>query len=229
MILACVNADRPQRALAYRRTMAAQRILADDVTIGLSASAFVALGQPLNALADARRALELGELLTLSVQCCARLLAACAAASETEADAPAARAAMLWTMRRMLDAGGGGERDMTPAAASGAHGSAAAAVAEHGAHSAYGYSGSEAATPAVVLATAEAPWARRPRCVVHILRTLGNARDFGAARLVFELVPLPRPPAVWSEMLRVCNLCGEPAFASRLLAEAGGGASRAPL
>ena len=46
-----------------------------------------------------------------------------------------------------------------------------------------------------------------------IIRTLGNAGDIEGARALFEQLPKPRPQAVWKEMLRLCNQCGETSFA----------------
>lgn len=244
MILAALLARRPRRALAYRRTMAAQGIAADGVTIGLLADTYVALGRPLNALAAARRELDAAVLPTLGVGCCDRLLAACAAASAQPTDAPAARAALLWTLRRMLDAaaadgaghasgeGGTGRPKVrsVPPAMPRDEAAGPRASSTGGVHLAAGpwagdaaavFGSGETAAPAILLATPTAPWSRRARSVCNVLRTLGNAGDFAGARLVFELVPLPRPPTVWSEMVNVCNQCGEPRFASTLLAQVG--------
>ena len=85
---------------------------------------------------------------------------------------------------------------------------------------------------AVLRAPSPAPWHATAHWQRDVLRTLGNARDFAGARRVFEGAPRPRRMVVWEEMIRVCNLCGEPGFASQVLAEKaqgqGGGGKMAP-
>ena len=247
MILACINSNRPLRALAYYRTMAAQGIAASHVTIGLLADAYIANNQPLNAVATARRLLDNGELQYLNIQCCCRLIAACAAAASArqgggrweaamgateraaveraeaamaaagmKAVAPAARAALLWTLRRMVEAANAED------AKDGKGRRGRSAAPEKVQPQPQG--GGDAESVEALLSLGErAPWSRKPKAVRDMIRTLGHAGDFEGARTVFENMPTPRPPVVWNEMLAQCNACGEPAFASALLAEVAGG------
>uniref|UniRef100_A0A7S3C4N7 Pentacotripeptide-repeat region of PRORP domain-containing protein n=1 Tax=Haptolina ericina TaxID=156174 RepID=A0A7S3C4N7_9EUKA len=62
-----------------------------------------------------------------------------------------------------------------------------------------------------------------PRAVSSLLRCLGNTGDFDRARRLFEAAPRPRSPLVWREMIQVCNLCGEPDFAGKVLEQEVGG------
>ena len=56
-----------------------------------------------------------------------------------------------------------------------------------------------------------------------LLRCLGAAEDFAEARRVFERAPRPRSPKVWQEMIKVCNACGEPEYALRIISQGGQG------
>ena len=207
MILAATTARKPTRALRYGREMTAAAIAPDAATLALLADAYVAKGAPLEAIKLARRLISSGALPELNLPSAARLLTACAKASRRSEDAPAARDALLWVLRTLA-------------------GTADAAAAMGAPH----VDGDAPPLMDSVITDAHAAWYARPTCVRDVLRTLGNAEDFGAARSVFETTPKPRPRVVWSTMLDVCNACGEPAFASAVLAESmpGLGAFLAP-
>jgi len=199
LIRAAVQGGRPRRALAYRRLMRKEGVAANVVTVSLLAAAHSASGQPLRGVEEARRLLASGELRRLDRASYGRLLAACAEAGRG---------------RGGDGGGGGGLRAMRRAAAA----PLAAVSAEAAA----------ARDQALWLEqTLRADRRARgllaePHATFHLIRTLGNAGDFEGARRVFEAAPRPRPELVWSEMLRCCNVCGEPAFASDVLASEAG-------
>ena len=202
LILAATNARKPARALAYRREMVAAGLRADAVTIGLLADAYVENGLPFDAIIAAQRSIDSGELAALTLPCAAKLLTACARASQPmlarrRPDPGAAKGTLLWVLRTLArgEAGAGAQ-----SSADGAQMAAGPSLEQ-------------------LLADVDAAWYARPKCVRDVLRTLGHAEDFEAARKVFENCPKPRPRFVWSTMIDVCNACGEPAFASAVLAE----------
>ena len=145
----------------------------------------------------------------LDDKCFGRLLAACAQASGEEVGTAreafdvhdAAREALRWTLRSMVD---------------GARGAAAAEEAQQQEED------DEFDELEALLQTDDPPWHAHPSWLRDVLRTLGNVRDFEAARMAFGRAPVPRARVVWEEMIRVCNLCGEPAFASEVLSESFG-------
>ena len=57
------------------------------------------------------------------------------------------------------------------------------------------------------------------RALRDLINICGHAGDFQGARRYFEQAASPRPFIVWSEMLRVCNACGNATMASELLAQ----------
>ena len=95
-------------------------------------------------------------------------------------------------------------------------------VTERGPHVDDDWEEEEEGEVAPVLLTPNPPWHDKAHWLRDVLRTLGNANDFEGARITFERAPRPRPQVVWEEMIRVCNLCGEPAFASEVLSESVG-------
>ena len=152
-----------------------------------------------------------------------RLLSACAAASRVDADAAAAREQLRWLLDEMQSAEGRAHE--MPSAEGRAHEVESAEGRAHEMPSAEGRAHGKGGrgrrrAPAVEvprLSTAEL--LSHPRAQANLLRTLGAAGDFEAARSAFDAIPPPRHSLVWAEMLRVCNACGEAGFASRLLAE----------
>jgi pentatricopeptide repeat protein len=68
-----------------------------------------------------------------------------------------------------------------------------------------------------VLEVAAPPWHARDAWIRDVVRTLGNIGDFKSARRQFDRAPQPRSYALWEEMLRVCNICGEPGGATEIL------------
>ena len=211
MMRASITGNKPRDALAYHRQMCAAGVSADQATLSLLAEAHVGCRTPLAAITAAKQALEDGDVTLLNDACCAKLVTACASARSARttprgADdrrAQAARSGLLWTLQRWLVSEGLAEEEGL------AEGSG---------------DGDDGLTTELrsVLSINGAPWTSRERCVRDIIRTLGNACDLESAKLVFEMQPLPRPPDVWSEMIRVCNQAGDVAFASTLLADSVG-------
>jgi len=208
LIRAAVNARRAPRALAYRRLMLACGVELDAVSLTLLTDAYAATERPLQAVADARAAIEAVEAeghvesahadAHAATQCGTalldtplglRLLAACSQASDDPLQAEDAREYALW----VLDA--------------------ACRLPRSNAEARW------RAQPAVASTQGAADLLSHPNAVRDLIRIFGKAGDFEGARGYFELAERPRPFIVWSEMVKVCNACGNTALASQILAE----------
>ena len=226
LLLAALNSGRPGAAIAHRKLMLEDGVDADAVTLKLLVSAYTASERPLEGVAAARAALERGELEVLDAQAYTSLLAACSAASSTPKQQAAARDALLWLLQRMVDIGDTLTRREQQAeaaaakrpAARGSRSSGGEASSRGGGDRFDEVGGAEEGVAPVLLSAAP-PWHSKAHWMRDVLRTLGNAQDFAGARRTFERAPRPRPQVVWEEMIRVCNLCGEPGFASEVLSE----------
>ena len=208
LIRAAAAANRPQRSLAYRRLMVSRGVSADAVTLTLLADAHTRLGRPLHALEGARAAVEAasgerGEPTPLLDRPLAvRLLSACQAGSKIDDEhAKAARTHALWVLESFADAQAARRREeeRTRRRGRGDH-----LPPQH------------AACSPLASELFNEPYAMR-----DLIRTFANAGDYEGARQFFERASRPRPFVVWSEMLKVCNACGDTALASEILLEMG--------
>ena len=234
LLLAAIKAGRPAAAVAHRSLMIQESVPGDAITLKLLVTAHAAAGRPLEGVHACLAALDAGEVPRLDALAYTSLLEACSAASTQEPQAPAARAALLELLRRMVEVGDVDTKPhpgrRSPEGDSRSHSSPSSrSAAGSGGAPATPYAGSLCTdgrvdasllgVAAVLRAPSPAPWHATAHWQRDVLRTLGNARDFAGARRVFEGAPRPRRMVVWEEMIRVCNLCGEPGFASQVLAE----------
>lgn len=140
-----------------------------------------------------------------------------AAALMGPAVAEAARL-MLATVDEDPEEGGGGEEETAAADHSGAqvHGKASGKKAgrpqdqmptKQGGHG----------VPLALLLVDDPPWHERSDWLRDMVLVCGYAYDFASARWIFESAPKPRSDDLWEAMVRVCNVCNEPAYTSDIL------------
>jgi pentatricopeptide repeat protein len=202
LIRAAVSAGRPQRARAYHRRMRAYGVDVDACSLTLLASAHCALGRPLDAIEGARAAIEARSPM-LDTARSPMLDTARSPMLDT------ARSPMLVLDRplakRLLGA-------CSQAASDARDGARLAATARAYAHWVLDTVANASATDARALLS-------DARALRDLINICGHAGDFQGARRYFEQAASPRPFIVWSEMLRVCNACGNATMASELLAQ----------
>jgi pentatricopeptide repeat protein len=199
LLRAAATADRPRRALAHYRLMQSFGVRADATTLTLLVAVQCALDRPLAAVQTARETLEASSLeeLPVDLPLLVGILRACADSSYGEDAQPGvAREQSLWFLSRMR----------------------AQAEAHRNRRASSPPKGESGVDGAYVSDELFAPIVAKPLAIRDLIRTLGNAGDFENARRAFELSPSPRPQIIWSEMIRVCNLCGEVSMASEILA-----------